>query len=122
MKPKFHMMAEIALERDNPSCNWTHRDEEAGGTMARIAYAKGGSITSFGADFCKSFARSFQCQCLCNPTFLDNALHRKKVASSAACCVPHWNCMLVYILGGLCLVLRYRATWEGGRMWPIVVN
>lgn len=47
MKPKFHMLAEIALAGDKPSDNWVYRDEEAGGTMARVAHAKGGPVNQW---------------------------------------------------------------------------
>ena len=41
IKPKFHGMAELALAFDNPSMNWVYRDEEAGGTLARLGRSKG---------------------------------------------------------------------------------
>eukprot|EP00434_Breviolum_minutum_P044047 symbB.v1.2.039298.t1/scaffold6469.1/size17866/1 len=37
LKPKFHMMFELAQTGDCPAMNWNYRDEEAGGTLARMA-------------------------------------------------------------------------------------
>ena len=42
LKPKFHMMFELAQTGDCPAMNWNYRDEEAGGTLARMARSRGG--------------------------------------------------------------------------------
>ena len=42
LKPKFHMMFELAQTGDCPAMNWNYRDEEARGTLARMASSRGG--------------------------------------------------------------------------------
>ena len=42
LKPKFHMLFELAQTGDCPAMNWNYRDEEAGGTLARMARSRGG--------------------------------------------------------------------------------
>ena len=45
LKPKFHLLAEIALAGDCPSLNWCYRDEEAGGSISNIGRSGGGQQT-----------------------------------------------------------------------------
>ena len=42
LKPKIHMMFELAQTGDCPAMNWNYRDEEAGGTLARMARSRDG--------------------------------------------------------------------------------
>ena len=61
IKPKFHGMAELALAFDNPSMNWVYRDEEAGGTLARLGRSKGNLQTpwSVSINVLQRFAAEF---------------------------------------------------------------
>ena len=61
IKPKFHGMAELALACDNPSMNWVYRDEEAGGTLARLGRSKGNLQTpwSVSSNVLQRFAAEF---------------------------------------------------------------
>ena len=61
IKPKFHGMAELALAFDNPSMNWVYRDEEAGGTLARLGRSKGNLQTpwSVSTNVLQRFAAEF---------------------------------------------------------------
>ena len=56
-KPK----AELALAFDNPSMNWVYRDEEAGGTLARLGRSKGNLQTpwSVSINVLQRFAAEF---------------------------------------------------------------
>ena len=47
LKPKFHLFAELSLGSDCPSQHWLYRDEEFGGTLARMARSKGGQETAW---------------------------------------------------------------------------
>ena len=43
LKPKVHQMQELReMCTENPSNNWTYRDEDFGGTMAAMARVRGG--------------------------------------------------------------------------------
>ena len=42
LKPKFHMMFELAQTGNCPAMSWNYRDEEAGGTLARMSRSRGG--------------------------------------------------------------------------------
>lgn len=44
VKPKLHLFLELALEGSNPSLCWTYRDEDFGGTCARISRRRGGLL------------------------------------------------------------------------------
>lgn len=45
-KPKLHQMQELCETMvHNPSCNWTYRDEDFGGTMAALVRTRGGKAT-----------------------------------------------------------------------------
>ena len=41
-KPKVHMMLEMALDRRDPAKSWVYRDEDWGGTAARLSRRRGG--------------------------------------------------------------------------------
>ena len=41
VKPKFDLMAELALTGDDSGMNWVCRDEEAGRTTARLGRSRG---------------------------------------------------------------------------------
>ena len=101
-----HMMAEIALERDRPSSGFIAMRKQAAPWLACIADARGGAVISrlCRADFCGSSLRSSLC-------------HERAPT-------PSTKCSNIAVLAGwpICLVLRYRATWEGGRLWPTIVN
>ena len=45
VKPKFHLFWELGQVKDCPAMNWNYRDEEAGGTLARMARSRGGLQT-----------------------------------------------------------------------------
>lgn len=50
MKPKVHMLQELAemgVNGSNPSLFWTYRDEDVGGSIARLARRRGGANTAF---------------------------------------------------------------------------
>ena len=61
LKPKFHSMAELALSTDNPSMNWVYRDEECGGTLARLGRSRGSVQTpwSVSSKVLQKFAAEF---------------------------------------------------------------
>ena len=42
IKPKVHMMLEMALDRGDPAKSWVYRDEDWGGTAARLSRRRGG--------------------------------------------------------------------------------
>lgn len=44
VKPKMHMFLELAAEGSNPSLCWTYRDEDFGGTCARLSRRRGGLL------------------------------------------------------------------------------
>ena len=41
-KPKVHLMQELAMERADPSKSWVYRDEDWGGTAAKLSRRRGG--------------------------------------------------------------------------------
>ena len=43
IKPKHHSFLDLLLEGNNPSDNWTYRDEDFGGFVASLAAVRGGS-------------------------------------------------------------------------------
>ena len=44
MKPKLHMFQELCeFSNSRPSCCWTYRDEDFGGSQARAALSRGGA-------------------------------------------------------------------------------
>ena len=45
LKPKFHLLYELAQIGNCAAMNWNYRDEEAGGTLARMARSRGGLQT-----------------------------------------------------------------------------
>lgn len=45
LKPKFHLLYELAQIGNCCAMNWNYRDEEAGGTLARMARSRGGLQT-----------------------------------------------------------------------------
>jgi hypothetical protein len=45
LKPKFHLLAEMGMDDTNPSDQWTYRDEDFGGTVARLSRRRGGPNT-----------------------------------------------------------------------------
>lgn len=57
VKPKFHLFAELANDGNCPSLQWTYRDEDYGGTAARVAHRRGGknSALSMGSNFLLKF-------------------------------------------------------------------
>ena len=44
IKPKLHMFLELCSSGSKPSCFWTYRDEDFGGTCARLARRRGGLL------------------------------------------------------------------------------
>lgn len=56
-KPKFHLFAELALAGNCPSLQWTYRDEDFGGTAAKVSRRRGGknSVKSTGVSFLTKF-------------------------------------------------------------------
>jgi len=45
LKPKSHLLLELAREGTNPSLTWTYRDESWGGEVAELAHRSGGAFT-----------------------------------------------------------------------------
>lgn len=41
-KPKFHLLAELSLTKNCPSQQWVYRDEDFGGTAAKLSRRRGG--------------------------------------------------------------------------------
>ena len=48
IKPKLHLLLELARTRVNPSLSWTYRDEGFGGTLALLAKRRGGEFSLLG--------------------------------------------------------------------------
>ena len=48
LRPKLHMLLELAAEGANPSSSWNYRDESFGGSVSKQAHVKGGVTTPFG--------------------------------------------------------------------------
>jgi hypothetical protein len=44
VKPKLHLFLELAREGGSPATCWTYRDEDFGGTSARLARRRGGPV------------------------------------------------------------------------------
>lgn len=45
LKPKFHLMMEVGRSGVNPKASWTYRDEDFGGTCAKMCKRRGGKHT-----------------------------------------------------------------------------
>ena len=45
MKPKSHLLLELAREKTNPIHTWCYRDESWGGHMAELGRRSGGAFT-----------------------------------------------------------------------------
>ena len=56
-KPKFHLLAELSLTKNCPSQQWVYRDEDFGGTAAKLSRRRGGknSVLSTGRSFLLKF-------------------------------------------------------------------
>ena len=48
IKPKMHLFQELVLEEAEPAKTWVYRDEDWGGTAARLARSRGGALTVAG--------------------------------------------------------------------------
>ena len=46
LKPKFHLWLECCAEQSCPSAAWTYRDEDFGGSVAKLAHRRGGGHTA----------------------------------------------------------------------------
>lgn len=60
-KPKFHLLAELAVTGNCPSLQWVYRDEDFGGTAAQLSHRRGGknSVLSTGLNFlCRFLGRN----------------------------------------------------------------
>ena len=44
-KPKLHLFLELCADGSNPSKTWTYRDEDWGGSVARMARRRGQLLT-----------------------------------------------------------------------------
>ena len=57
VKPKFHLFCELAIEGNCPSLQWTYRDEDFGGTAAKVSRRRGGknSVLSMGTNLLSKF-------------------------------------------------------------------
>ena len=56
-KPKFHLLAELSLTKNCPSQQWVYRDEDFGGTAAKLSRRRGGknSVISTSKNFLLKF-------------------------------------------------------------------
>ena len=57
LKPKLHMFLELCSEGSRPACFWTYRDEDYGGTVAKLSRRRGGllSVPAFSEGFLSRF-------------------------------------------------------------------
>ena len=57
LKPKLHLFLEVSSEGGKPSLNWTYRDEDFGGSVARMSRRRGGllSVPAFSANLIQRF-------------------------------------------------------------------
>jgi len=46
VKPKMHQFLEMCSDGQKPSMSWTYRDEDYGGSVAKMARRRGGKKTS----------------------------------------------------------------------------
>lgn len=62
IKPKHHLMAEIGMTADLPSLNWCYRDEDFGGTCAKLCRRRGGknSVLSTGKAFLLKYSAMYR--------------------------------------------------------------
>ena len=56
-KPKLHLFLELCMEGSRPSSFWNYRDEDFGGSVARMARRRGGvlTITAFSTNLLRRF-------------------------------------------------------------------
>ena len=62
LKPKLHLFLELAAEHGRPALCWTYRDEDYGGTIAKLSRRRGGKKTG-----CAWSAQTLQLFCIYNP-------------------------------------------------------
>ena len=46
LRPKHHMLLELALEDSGPASTWTYRDESYGGSVAHQTHRRGGEASA----------------------------------------------------------------------------
>ena len=56
LKPKLHMFLEICSEGSRPAMYWNYRDEDYGGTVAKLSRRRGGLLSAQG------FSENFLCR------------------------------------------------------------
>ena len=97
LKPKFHLLAEIALAGDCPSLNWCYRDEEAGGSISKIGRSRGGQQTlwSVSSRCLQKFCCDFQAPVFDEKDFGSHALPARFCA-----CVSDWQLQNISNTGG----------------------
>ena len=61
VKPKLHMFLEVCSDGSLPSMFWCYRDEDYGGSVARLARRRGGLLSA------QSFSRTFLQRWRCTP-------------------------------------------------------
>ena len=61
VKPKLHMFLEVCSDGSLPSMFWCYRDEDYGGSVARLARRRGGLLSA------QSFSRTFLQRWRCSP-------------------------------------------------------
>ena len=57
IKPKLHMFLELCAEEGKPSMSWCYRDEDFGGSVARLSQRRGGilSVKAFSTNLLERF-------------------------------------------------------------------